>query len=156
MENLNEFIEINLNLLYKADDNKMYSTDFLNINGDRLTAKYLGLEYQVELEDEGLIRTNETLCKITPKGFEIAKNGGWKKYLAEENIANEIANEQKLIKDKLELDLAKSNLEANKLNKKIAKQNEKNEKNNKIATWVNIGIGLINIGLLLWQILKGK
>lgn len=57
-------------------------------------------------------------------------------------------------KDNLEIELAKSNLEANRLNKKNAKQNEKNEKNNKIATWINVGIGIINIGLLIWQILK--
>ena len=27
-------------------------------------------------------------------------------------------------------------------------------KNNKITTWINILIGIINIGLLIWQVLK--
>jgi hypothetical protein len=54
----------------------------------------------------------------------------------------------------LELDLAKSNLAANKLNKKIAKQNEKNEKFNKKSTIVNVIIGVLNVGLIVWQILK--
>ncbi|MBA0885145.1 hypothetical protein [Flavobacterium undicola] len=62
--------------------------------------------------------------------------------------------EKKIKKEKFEIKLAESNLAANKLNKKIAKQNLKNEKNNKITTWINILIGIINIGLLIWQVLK--
>ncbi len=56
--------------------------------------------------------------------------------------------------ENLELELAKSNIEANKLNKKVAKENAKNEKRNQISTWINIGIGILNIGILIWQILK--
>lgn len=64
--------------------------------------------------------------------------------------------QQKKVREDLELTLAKSNLEANELNKKIAKQNAKNENQNKISTWINIVIGIINIGLLIWQILKAE
>jgi hypothetical protein len=57
-------------------------------------------------------------------------------------------------KENLETELAISNIKANKLNRKIAKQNIKNEKQNQLATRINIVIGLINIGLLIWQTLK--
>ncbi|UKM66596.1 hypothetical protein GSB9_03186 [Flavobacteriaceae bacterium GSB9] len=46
-----------------------------------------------------------------------------------------------------ELNLAESNIKANKLN-------EKNSKFNKYSTIANIIIGLLNAGLLIWQILK--
>ena len=84
------------------------------------------------------------------------------RYLEREEIVsifeNEIVetNNRNKLKDTLEIDLAKSNLEANELNKKIAKQNAKNEKKNRITTWINIGIGIINVGLLIWQIIKSE
>lgn len=62
--------------------------------------------------------------------------------------------ENHLQKEELENKLAISNIKANKLSKKIAKQNIKNDRQNQLFTRINIGIGLINIGLLIWQILK--
>lgn len=59
-----------------------------------------------------------------------------------------------LKKEKFEFTLAESNIKANKLNKKVARQNLKNERNNLITTWINIAIGVLNLGLLMWQILK--
>ncbi|KGL59032.1 hypothetical protein [Polaribacter sp. Hel1_85] len=56
----------------------------------------------------------------------------------------------------IELNLAESNIKANNLNKNIAKKNEKNEKFNKFSTISNIIIGLLNVGLLIWQILKSE
>lgn len=47
-----------------------------------------------------------------------------------------------------ELNLAESNINANILN-------EKNAKFNKYATIANIIIGLLNIGILIWQATKG-
>jgi hypothetical protein len=63
-----------------------------------------------------------------------------------------LENNKKLID--VEIKLAESNLEANNLNKSIAKKNEKNEKFNKWTTIANIIVGLVNVGLLVWQILK--
>lgn len=65
--------------------------------------------------------------------------------------------ELKLIKrveerDKLETELAISNLEANALNKAIADKNDKNERKNTIGMWVNIIIGVLNIVLIVIQI----
>lgn len=62
--------------------------------------------------------------------------------------------EKKIKKEEFEFELAKSNLAANKLNQKIAKPNLKNEKNNKVTTWINIVLGIINIDLLIWQVIK--
>lgn len=59
-----------------------------------------------------------------------------------------------LEKEIIELKLAESNIKANELNKNIAEQNEKNEKFNKFSTIANIIIGLLNIGLLIWQAVK--
>ncbi|PWJ96815.1 hypothetical protein BC749_10992 [Flavobacterium araucananum] len=78
------------------------------------------------------------------------ENGGFSK-IEEIKIKNET---NKVKKEEFEYLLAKSNLEANKLNKKIANQNLKNERNNKVTSWINIVLGAINIGLLIWQIIK--
>lgn len=50
--------------------------------------------------------------------------------------------------------LAKSNIEANELQKTIALKNESDRKANKTYTWINIGIGIINLVLLAIQLLK--
>lgn len=57
-------------------------------------------------------------------------------------------------KEKLEIDLAKSNIEANILNREVAEQNTKNQKRNNISTMVNIIIGILNFLALMWQIIK--
>lgn len=49
-------------------------------------------------------------------------------------------------REDLEFELAKSNIQANKLNKKAAKRNKR-------ETIINIVLGLINIGILIWQVL---
>ncbi len=80
----------------------------------------------------------------------LKSNGGFSKIFENEESQKNLDEER----ENLERELAKSNLEANKLNKKIAKRNIKNQKINRITTWINVVIGLINIGLLVWQILK--
>ena len=62
--------------------------------------------------------------------------GGFKKLYAD------LKKQEK--REELEFELAESNIQANKLNKKIAKRNKK-------ETIINIVIGLINIGILIWQ-----
>ena len=82
------------------------------------------------------------------------KNGGFASVFKE--LQNKLNLKRKSEqKEQIELELAKSNLEANELNKKIAKHNSKNEKNNRIYMWINIFIGVLNAILLAWSILKG-
>lgn len=55
---------------------------------------------------------------------------------------------EKLNKEsRLQIDLAESNIEANKVN-------AKNSKFNRIATVINVIVGIINLSIILWQIFK--
>jgi hypothetical protein len=64
--------------------------------------------------------------------------GGFKKLYAD------LKKQEK--REDLEFELAESNIRANKLNKKIAKRNKR-------ETIINIVLGLINIGILIWQLI---
>lgn len=156
MKNINELIEVNLKLLSEVDRNSMFFDDFIDCDGNELHNTFRTDLFASEMERRNLISIKDFLCFITEFGLNIVENGGWNKYLMETKKEEKALQEQKSIRDKLELDLANSNLEANELNKKIAKQNKENEKKNRISTWVNIGIGFINILLLIWQILKAE
>lgn len=83
-------------------------------------------------EDQEFARMNDHTLRFQ-------KEGGFKELYEEYEEENK--------RKKLEYDLAKSNIEANKLNKK-------NEKRVRKMTWINIAIGVANLGLLVWQILK--
>jgi hypothetical protein len=90
---------------------------------------------------------------ITPETKEIIdRDGSLSKYrsINAESKAQEQAKVD--MKEQLETELAKSNIEANKLNAKIAEQNSQNESKNRIAMWVNISIGALNIVLIAIQI----
>jgi hypothetical protein len=102
----------------------------------------------------GDIRISEYNCLIIPDGRtkSFLASGGF----TEMERISKVQSEKDVEKENLELELARSNIEANKLNKKVARQNAKNEKRNQISTWINIGIGILNIVILIWQILKGK
>lgn len=148
-------IDINLNILCESDNPYEFSlNNFVDKNGRQKHLKYKNEEFASLMEQQGLIRVNGFKCSVEKFGLEVYNNGGWLKYLSdikEKQIELELKQKEK---EQLEIKLSKSNIEANKLNKKIAKTNEKNEKNNKITTWINIIIGIINISLLLWQILR--
>lgn len=68
--------------------------------------------------------------------LQFKKQGGFKR------LYSELKEKKK--RENIEFELAESNIRANKLNEKIAKRNKK-------ETIINIVIGLINIGLLIWQ-----
>jgi hypothetical protein len=155
-ENINKLIDINLNLIANSRDGKLFRTDFIDENKRRLRdskrfAEILAKKNLVDLEP-----TKEMRCDITEFGFEIANNGGWLSFLEQKKKKDELAKREREEKEKIQLELAKSNLEANELNKAIAKRNAKDQKNNRIATWINIGIGAINIGILIYQLLNSK
>lgn len=78
---------------------------------------------------------------------------GWE-FTSFEELDKKDAQEKEF--GKLEFELAKSNIEANILNKEIAERNRKNRIRNSIATWINVGFGLLNLALLIWQLSKGK
>lgn len=95
-------------------------------------------KYTLEsLVDHGLIKsTKPKVYMITPKG-------------------EEFESFDKLYEDKdWQIKLAKSNIEANELQKTIATKNEKKGKRNEVAMWLNIAIGIANAILLAWQLSK--
>ena len=107
--------------------------------------------------------TNPDIADIKMGEYEtyIGANGLTQNFLDEGGFSiSELIYKENLKKqserENLELELAKSNLEANELNKKNAEQNKRNEKSNRIGMWINILIGIINLGLIVWQILTKK
>jgi len=85
---------------------------------------------------------------ITPETKEkIDHYGSLSKYLNNVNESSAIEQARLNNKEKLEMELAISNIESNKLNKR-------NESKNRVAMWINIVIGVLNALLLAWQILK--
>ena len=87
-------------------------------------------------------------AKITPETKEkIDHYGSLSKYLNNVNESSAIEQARLNNKEKLEMELAISNIESNKLNKR-------NESKNRVAMWINIVIGVLNALLLAWQILK--
>lgn len=95
--------------------------------------------------DLKLIESISSNYRLTKDGWEFTSFG---------DLEQKEAQQKEL--GKLELELAKSNIEANQLNREVAARNQKNEKSNNIATWINVGIGVLNIGLLAWQLLHSK
>ena len=154
LENIDESIDRNLKLVFESNNHSIFRHEFVDEKGRRLKqpARFSDL-----LESKGLIdveASQRKRCDLTEFGFKVSEMGGWLEYLRAKVEHDNQIETQNREKEDLELNLAKSNLEANKLNKKIAKRNEKNERKNMITTWINIGIGIINVGLLVWQILK--
>lgn len=128
--------------------------DFTDLSGKQMRDSKRFAEI---LDSKGLINleyTKKYRCDLTEFGFEVCNYGGWLKYIKDKSEQEQQSESENKEKEEIEFKLAKSNLEANKLNKRIAKRNEKNEKSNQISTWINIVIGIVNVGLLIWQILK--
>ena len=89
------------------------------------------------IQDHDLItplKFGSDLYVISPFGNEILEKGGWIKYV-EILESREI---ERFEKERLETDLAKSNIEANKLNRK-------NSNFNIWFTVINVIIGIVNI-----------
>lgn len=155
-ENLNELIDINLKLIFDEESKSLFRNEFKDENGRDIhnserIAEIMDRKGLIELEASKRYR-----CDLTEFGHEVISAGGWLEYLRFSRKLEEQELQASKRKEQLELELTKSNIEANELNKRIAEQNTKNEKKNRIAMWVNIIIGVINVGLLLWQIMDGK
>lgn len=150
--NINELIDFNINLVNKGSD--VRKLELKGIDNKTLNDE-MCLTLFEKLRSESLIDTDDyNRIILSARAYEIINYGGWVKHIIDiENKKIELDN-RNIIKENLEIALAKSNLEANKLNKKIADRNKKNEKQNRISTWINIGIGIINVCLLVWQISK--
>ena len=150
-------IDRNLKILCESRNTSEFDlTNFENHFGRKMMSSNESKAFASLMEREELIRVFGDFCALEKFGLEVFNSGGWLKYLSDKEKQDKAQELKIRERENLELDLAKSNLEANKLNKKIAKKNAKNEKFNRISTILNIIIGILNIGLLIWQILKAE
>ena len=80
------------------------------------------------------------------------RNGGFTKKaqdLVDKSDRAKLKEIKNTEREDLEIELAKSNIKANKLNKKVAKRNKR-------ETIINIILGFLNVALLIWQLLKAE
>lgn len=153
-DNIDEIIEINLNLLGNSNDRFVMKFEFVDMNGNVLGDEDRFAEYLVQ---KGLIRiepSSRQRCDLTDTGYGIFKSGGWIAHLnrvAESKAQQQIKLDQR---EQLETELAKSNIEANKLNAKIAEQNRIDRGLNKIFLIINAFFAVINIAIAILQLIK--
>ncbi len=134
----NDFNEVEF---LSITDMKLDETEFRRLI-DIISSEGVGKITAYQFDSETTIQKNENTAKFN-------KRGGFTKLYQDELERKEKEEER----EKLEIDLAKSNIEANELNKSIADKNDKNERKNTIGMWVNITTGVINILLIAIQIL---
>jgi hypothetical protein len=85
----NILTDINLKLLHQAESKKMYESEFVNEEGDKIESWDMQTELLSEyMESKGLITLNGEMCNLSGFGQEISENNGWLKYLERENKKN--------------------------------------------------------------------
>lgn len=94
-----------------------------------------------------MIRRGELNSLISANGLtqRFVQQGGYEQIEKEQEV--QIQREER--KKRLELELAESTISANHIN-------AQNSKFNRFATIVNILIGMLNIGLLIYQLITAK
>lgn len=147
-----EFIDENLKRICENNGGQIEFTSRENgfVNQARLN------EISELFDKHDLADIKPTKSTLTSFGEKVCKEGGWLKYLQIKRQIETLKHFNQTEKENLEIELAKSNIEANKLNAKNAKHNDKDRQSNKIAMWINIAIGIINIGLITLQLLKSE
>lgn len=127
-----ELAEKVIDFFKKSDKSKLIpATDIGHLLPDNTISEKVIYPLQ---KDFGLIeRCGKYSFRLTDKGWDFTSFADFDKNLQQEKDFKQ-----------LEFDLAKSNIKANKLNEKVAKRNKR-------ETIINIIIGLINIGILIWQ-----
>ena len=124
----------------KLINEKGYGTLSPQFDASKEFKRYLGIIEKHGVCDCVFTQDGE-FASSNSKTFNFQKQGGFKalyKDLKKENKRN-----------KLEFELAESNIKANRLN-------EKNAKKNNIATAINIIIGILNFGALIWQMFRAE
>lgn len=91
---------------------------------------------------------------LLPSGERACESNGWIEYLKIKRQIDTLKQFSQAQKEDLEIELAKSNIEANKLNARIANQNEKDRKRNRIFLIINAVFAIINILIAALQLLK--
>lgn len=131
--------------IFKKSEGKVYNDYYVTLIED----------YNLQLTVTKMLTEELDFIEKVDSQFYRLKIKGWEFTSFKEIEEKELAKAKSVAeKEKLEIDLAKSNIEANILNREVAEQNTKNQKRNNISTWVNIVIGILNFLALMWQIIK--
>jgi hypothetical protein len=142
-----EYIDVNLKKIYADNGGKIAFVTRNNRHGNANTLSELTELFQ----QHNLAEVKATRSILTSFGEEVCKVGGWIKYLELQTKINQEKKEKiKEIED-LEIELAKSNIEANRLNAKIAKQNRKDNRFNRAFLIINAVFAAINILIAILQ-----
>lgn len=124
-------------------DHQIESNVFPELNVDQI--RHLFKQIDDTIDEIAVVNINEDTAIIRSTGMTqtFLDQGGFVQVSLDEKN-EEIESKERA---NIEFELAKSNIEANRLNIKVAKRNKK-------ETVINIILGLINIGILIWQLLK--
>ena len=99
----NILTDINLKLLYQEEGKKMYESEFVNEEGDKIESWDMQTELLAEyMESKGLITLNGEMCHLSNFGGEIVGNNGWLLYLEnkkKESEKSEIKEIQKEVQE---------------------------------------------------------
>lgn len=120
IQNLNENIDLNLKLLFRQKQHKLYLSDFQNVENEHYMLHDLEV-FADEMVDSDLIRRNKEVCTLTKFGIQVSESGGWLKYLSESEKQYDEENQIEDHKNQLEiqiLELQKDKFEFEKSNRK--------------------------------------
>lgn len=131
--------------IFKTSEGRVYNDYYITLFDD----------YYLQVTVTKMLTEELDYIEKVDSQFYRLKTKGWEFTSYKEIEEKELAKAKSVAeKEQLEIDLAKSNIEANILNKEVAEQNTKIQKRNNITTWVNIIIGILNFLALMWQIIK--
>jgi len=86
---IDKLIDYNLNLVFKAENNKLQLNYLENPIGRKISLITRAEEFARHLSDENLVTINGAYCIITRNGKNISENGGWLRHLEVEREKNE-------------------------------------------------------------------
>ena len=104
-----------------------------------------------ELSLLDLADANAMSATLRPLGEHVCKVGGWLRHLEIEQQVDTLKKFNQTQKEELEIELAKSNIEANRLNARIAERNGRDSRFNKIFLIINAVFAAINVLILILQ-----
>lgn len=150
---LNQLIDNNLKII--SGSKLSYSNIYDLVDKDGYGYTTFDAEiFADKMVNKLLIERHGDRISLTEIGKDIISKGGWLAHLdrlVESKAKQQIKLDQREL---LETELAKSNIEANKLNAKIAEQNRKDRRLNKIFLIINVVFMALNMLVAVLQLMK--
>lgn len=107
MTEFNEDINIDQNLKIISDSknpSEFVLTNFTNEKGRKISGGYQSKQFAKLMEREGLVRIFGDFCALEKFGFQVQKNGGWLKQLADQKLKQDQIEISQQKKENLELE----------------------------------------------------